>query len=87
VRLGYRIPLKVAHYARETESGVGLHIDNNRQLDTSNSDITRVIENVKDLITKEMNIEVAHELSLQLHRGRKGSRRTSICTRIVEDTI
>jgi hypothetical protein len=28
-------------------------IDDNRQLITSNSDITRVIENVKDLITKE----------------------------------
>jgi hypothetical protein len=28
-------------------------IDDNRQLVTSNSDITRVIENVKDLITKE----------------------------------
>jgi hypothetical protein len=29
------------------------HIDNNGQLITSNSDITRVIENAKDLITKE----------------------------------
>jgi hypothetical protein len=29
------------------------HIDDNGQLVTSNSDITRVIENAKDLITKE----------------------------------
>jgi hypothetical protein len=29
------------------------HIDDNRQLVTSNSDITRVIENAKYLITKE----------------------------------
>jgi hypothetical protein len=28
-------------------------MDDNRQLITSNSDITRVIENVKDLVTKE----------------------------------
>jgi hypothetical protein len=33
------------------------------------------------------NIEVAHELSLQLHHGRQGSRRTSICIRSVEDMI
>jgi hypothetical protein len=77
-------------------------IDDNGQLITSNSDITRVIKNAKDLITKEKISEfkpqhwkdqlnatlvVAHELSLQLHRGRKGSRRTSICTRSVEDMI
>jgi hypothetical protein len=41
VRLGYRIPLKVAR------------IDDNEQLVTSNFDITRVIENAKDLVTKE----------------------------------
>jgi hypothetical protein len=29
------------------------HIDDNRQLITSNSDITRVIENAKDRVTKE----------------------------------
>jgi hypothetical protein len=29
------------------------HIDDKGQLVTSNSDITRVIENAKDLITKE----------------------------------
>jgi hypothetical protein len=33
------------------------------------------------------NIKVTHDLSLQLHHGRKGSRRTSICTRSMEDTI
>jgi hypothetical protein len=33
------------------------------------------------------NIEVAHELSLQLHHGRKGMHRTSTCTRSLEDTI
>jgi hypothetical protein len=80
-------------------------LDNSGQLVTSNSDITRVIENVKNLVTKEKagkfkpqrqkdqisaahkskkNIEVAHELSLQLHRGTKGLRRTSICKRSVE---
>jgi hypothetical protein len=32
-------------------------IDDNRQLVTSNSDITRVIENDKDLITKEKTDE------------------------------
>jgi hypothetical protein len=37
--------------------------------------------------SKPKNIKVAHELSLQLHRGRKSSQRTSICTRSVEDTI
>jgi hypothetical protein len=52
VRLGYQIPLKVARCARETGSRVSL-IDDNGQLITSNSDITRVIENGKDLITKE----------------------------------
>jgi hypothetical protein len=77
-------------------------IDDNGQLITSNSDITRVIENAKDLITKEKigefkpqhqkdqlnaTLVVAHELSLQLHHRRKGSRRTSICTRSVEDMI
>jgi hypothetical protein len=30
------------------------HIEDNEQLVTSNSDITRVIKNAKDLITKEM---------------------------------
>jgi hypothetical protein len=29
------------------------HIDDNGQFVTSNSDVTRVIENVKDLVTKE----------------------------------
>jgi hypothetical protein len=82
-------------------------IDNKGQLITSNLDITRVIENAKDLITKRRpanssrsarktnsvqpsrpkNIEVTHELSLQLHRGRKGLQRISICTRSVKDTI
>jgi hypothetical protein len=82
-------------------------IDEKGQLVTSNSDIIRVTENAKDLVTKEKtgkfklwcqkdqlsaplglkNIEVSHELSLQLHRGRKGLWRTSICTRSVEGTL
>jgi hypothetical protein len=82
-------------------------IDDNGQLITSNSDITRVIKmpKISSLKRKSVNsshgarktksaqpsrsknIEVAHELSLQLHRGKKGSRRASICTRSVEDTI
>jgi hypothetical protein len=33
------------------------------------------------------NIEVAHKLSLQLYRRRKGSQRTSICTKNMENTI
>jgi hypothetical protein len=33
------------------------------------------------------NIKVAREISLQLHRGRKGSRRTDICTRSVKVMI
>jgi hypothetical protein len=42
---------------RETGSGVSHHIDDNGQLVTSNSDITRVTENAKDLITKEKTDE------------------------------
>jgi hypothetical protein len=33
------------------------------------------------------NIKVTHELSLQLHHGRKGSRRTGICTRSIKATM
>jgi hypothetical protein len=82
-------------------------IDDKGLLVSSNSDITIVLENAKDLTLKrrptnsscsarktnsaqplrQKNIEVAHELSLQLHHGRKGSWRTSIYTGRMEDII
>jgi hypothetical protein len=97
---GYKatIPLWTKKEQEFCEAG----IDDKGQFGTSNYDITRVVENVKDLVNKEKTnefklqhqkdqlsiaIEIAHELSLQLHCGRKGLRRTSICTRSVEDTI
>jgi hypothetical protein len=55
------------------------HIDDKGQLVTSNSDITRVIENVKDLITKEKTGEfklqrskdqLSAALKTEEHRGR-----------------
>jgi hypothetical protein len=48
------------------------HIDDNRQFITSNSDITRVIENAKDLVTKKNIGEFKPQCQkdqLQLHRG------------------
>jgi hypothetical protein len=57
VRLGYQIPLKVAHCAWEIGFEGQSHIADKGHLVTSNSDITRVIENAKDLITKEKTSE------------------------------
>jgi hypothetical protein len=37
--------------------------------------------------SRPKNIEIAHELSLQLHHGRKGLRRTFICIRSMVDMI
>jgi hypothetical protein len=54
------------------------HIDDNEQLVTLNSDITRVIENAKDIITKEKTSEfkpqrqkdqLSAALETEEHRG------------------
>jgi hypothetical protein len=75
--LGYRIPLKVTRYTRET--GSRFCIDDNGQLITSNSDITRVIENAKDLVTKEkidefklqcQKDQLSATIETEEHRGR-----------------
>jgi hypothetical protein len=52
-RLRYWIPLKVVRCARKNWIQGRSRTDDNRQLVTSNSDITRVIKNAKDLVTKE----------------------------------
>jgi hypothetical protein len=55
------------------------HIDGSKELVTSNSDITRVIENVKDLITKEKTSklrpqrqkdQLSTSIETEEHRGR-----------------
>jgi hypothetical protein len=53
VRLGYRIPLNVAHCAQKNKIQGRSHTDDSGQLVTSNSNITRVIEYAKDLVTNE----------------------------------
>jgi hypothetical protein len=53
MRLGYQIPFKVARCTQKNWIRDQTHTYGSGQVVISNSDITRVIENTNNLITKE----------------------------------